>query len=84
MDVNLFGQIYDRKAVPKIKKGMNYKSNHMHTYGTSAAGENFANITKENTTARNHKYSFLNQHFKIYHWERPFGSLTSQYFDFNI
>lgn len=58
MDVNLCGQTYDRKAVPEIKKGLSDKLNHMHMYGTSAAGENFVNIIKENTTAPKH-YVFI-------------------------
>lgn len=58
MDVNLLGQIYDRKAVTEIKKAMSYKSNHMHIYGTSTAGENFANITKENITTPKHMNAF--------------------------
>lgn len=58
MDVNLLEQIYDGKVVPEIKKAMSYKSNHMHIYGTSTAGGNCANITKENITTPKHQYSF--------------------------
>lgn len=55
----------------------------MHPYGVPASGENLANVIRHYGKTRE-VFILKSTHSKIYHWERTFGSVTNQHFDFDL
>lgn len=84
MDVSLFGPIYDSKAVPEIKVWV-IKQTTCTLMEFLQITKTLQRLSKKTLLEQNVSILFkINTYFKIYHWERTFGSVTNQHFDFNL
>lgn len=80
MDVSLFGPIYDSKAVPEIKVWV-IKQTTCTLMEFLQITKTLQRLSKKTLLEQNLSILFkINTYFKIYHWERTFGSVTNQHF----